>query len=49
VAVRDPSLDISDRHLRRYLCEIISIIATALLPDYTNKDISTETHYEEPL
>jgi hypothetical protein len=28
---------------------IISIIATTLLPDYTNKDISTETHYEEPL
>ena len=27
----------------------ISIIATALLPDYTNKDISTEAHYEEPL
>jgi hypothetical protein len=28
---------------------VISIIATALLPDYTNKDISTEAHYEEPL
>jgi hypothetical protein len=49
LAVRDLSLDISDRHLRRYLCAIISIIATALLPDYTNKDISTEAHYEEPL
>jgi hypothetical protein len=49
LAVRDPSLDISDRHLRRYLCTIISIIATALLPDNTNKDISTEAHYEEPL
>jgi MFS family permease len=31
------------------VCAIISIIATALLPDYTNKDISTEAHYEEPL
>ena len=31
------------------ICAIISIIATALLPDYTNKDISTEAHYEEPL
>src|ERR1700756_2799618 len=31
------------------ICAIISIAATALLPDYTNKDISTEAHYEEPL
>jgi hypothetical protein len=31
------------------VCAIISIISTALLPDYTNKDISTEAHYEEPL
>jgi hypothetical protein len=31
------------------ICAIISIIATAMLPDYTNKDISTEAHYEEPL
>ncbi|MGE3781423.1 MAG: MFS transporter [Alphaproteobacteria bacterium] len=31
------------------VCAIISIIATAMLPDYTNKDISTEAHYEEPL
>jgi hypothetical protein len=31
------------------ICAIISIIATALLPDYTNKDISTEEHYEDPL
>src|SRR6201987_213614 len=31
------------------ICAIISITATALLPDYTNKDISTEAHYEEPL
>jgi hypothetical protein len=31
------------------ICAIISIIATALLPDCTNKDISTEAHYEEPL
>ena len=31
------------------ICAIISIIATALLPDYTNKDISTEAHYEKPL
>src|SRR5690348_4626566 len=31
------------------ICAIISIIATALLPDYTNKDISTEAHYEEAL
>jgi len=28
---------------------IISIIATALLPDYTNRDISTDAHYEEVL
>jgi len=27
----------------------VGIIATALLPDYTNKDISTEAHCEEPL
>ena len=31
------------------ICAIISIIATSLLPDYTNKDISSEEHYEEPL
>jgi MFS family permease len=31
------------------ICAIISIIATALLPDYTNRDISTDAHYEEPL
>src|SRR6201988_461134 len=31
------------------VCAVISITATALLPDYTNKDISTEAHYEEPL
>jgi MFS family permease len=31
------------------VCAIVSIIATALLPDYTNRDISTEEHYEEPL
>jgi hypothetical protein len=31
------------------VCAIISITATALLPDYTNKDISSEEHYEEPL
>jgi MFS family permease len=31
------------------VCAIISIIATALLPDYTNRDISTEADYEEPL
>src|SRR6476660_2387651 len=31
------------------ICAIISIIATLMLPDYTNKDISTEAHYEEPL
>jgi hypothetical protein len=31
------------------VCAIISIIATMLLPDYTNKDISTEAHYEDPL
>jgi hypothetical protein len=31
------------------VCAIISIIATALLPDNTNKDISAEAHYEEPL
>src|SRR3954467_15881943 len=28
------------------VCAIISIIATAMLPDYTNKDISTEAEYE---
>src|SRR5262249_35197303 len=31
------------------VCAIISITATALLPDYTNRDISGEEHYEEPL
>src|SRR4051794_16559832 len=31
------------------ICAVISIIATMMLPDYTNKDISTEAHYEEPL
>jgi len=31
------------------VCAIISIIATAMLPDYTDKDISTEALYEEPL
>jgi hypothetical protein len=31
------------------VCAIISIIATALLPDYTNRDISTDAHYEEVL
>src|SRR6185437_13460561 len=31
------------------VCAVISIIATAMLPDYTNRDISTEAHYEEPL
>jgi len=31
------------------ICAIISLTATALLPDYTKKDISTEAHYEEPL
>ena len=31
------------------ICAMISIIATMMLPDYTNKDISTEAHYEEPL
>src|SRR5262252_10801215 len=31
------------------VCAIISITATALLPDYTNRDISSEEHYEEPL
>jgi hypothetical protein len=27
------------------ICAVISIIATALLPDYTNKDISLEAQY----
>jgi MFS family permease len=31
------------------ICAIISIIATMLLPDYTNRDISTEADYAEPL
>ena len=31
------------------ICAVISIIATALLPDYTNKDISTEASYEAAL
>ena len=31
------------------VCAVISVTATALLPDYTNKHISTEEHYEEPL
>jgi hypothetical protein len=31
------------------VCAIISIIATALLSDYTNRDISTEADYDEPL
>ena len=31
------------------ICAVISVIATALLPDYTNRDISTDAHYEEPL
>ena len=31
------------------VCAIIGIIATALLTDYTNKEISAEAHYEEPL
>jgi hypothetical protein len=31
------------------VCAIISIIATALLPDYTNRDISTEADYQETL
>ena len=31
------------------VCAIISIIATTLLPDYTNRDISTDAHYEEVL
>ena len=31
------------------ICAAISIVATMLLPDYTNKDISSEEHYEEPL
>jgi hypothetical protein len=31
------------------VCAVISIIATALLPDYTNKDISTEASYEAAL
>jgi hypothetical protein len=30
------------------ICALISIIATTL-PDYTDMDISTEAHYEEPL
>ena len=28
------------------ICAIISIIATLMLPDYTNKEISTEAEYE---
>jgi hypothetical protein len=31
------------------ICAIISIIAMALLPGYTNKGISTKAHCEEPL
>lgn len=31
------------------ICAVISIICTALLPDYTNKNISTEADYEIPL
>src|SRR5215469_5771069 len=31
------------------VCAIISIGATLMLPDYTNKEISTEAGYEDPL
>ena len=27
------------------VCAVISIIATSMLPDYTNKDISLEAQY----
>ena len=27
-------------------CAVVSIVATALMPDYTNKEISTEAQYE---
>ncbi|MGH7063860.1 MAG: hypothetical protein ACREET_07255 [Stellaceae bacterium] len=31
------------------ICAVIRIICTALLADYTNKDISAEADYEIPL
>ena len=48
LAVRDPSLDISDRHLCHRLCDH-QHHRDGTAAGLHHKDISTEAYYEEPL